>query len=161
MQRHAKRFVSVVLCVVSLISSAAAQPHDWSAVQRLAYGRDIWIETRQGEKYHGNLVTVGDNEIVIWSDEPDFPGRRLVERSIRRDDVKCVRLNHRVWSQIVGAAIGLGAGVAIGAAIDAHARSNEDNGVVGVVMGLLMGTGGAAIGKSHPFIRGKVIYQAP
>ena len=71
MQRHAKRLVSVVLCVVFFISSAAAQPHDWSAVQRLAHGRDIWIETRQGEKYHGNLVTVGDNEMVIWSDEPD------------------------------------------------------------------------------------------
>ena len=84
-----------------------------------------------------------------------------MERSIPRDDVKCVRLNHRVWSQIVGAAIGLGAGVAIGAAVDAHARSNEDNGVVGATLGILVGFGGGLIGKSHPFIRGKVIYQAP
>ncbi len=160
MRRQLYRFVSIVLSVLFLISSATAQPHDWTALQRLPFGKDVWIETRQGEKLHGDLGIVRDNEIVIWSDERGSPGRQVVERLIRREDVKRVRLSHRVWSQIAGAAIGVGLGVAIGAAVDSQAKSNEDNGVVGAVLGLLMGFGGGAVGKSHPFIRGKVIYQA-
>jgi len=57
--------------------------------------------------------------------------------------------------------IGAGIGVGIGAAVDAHYPSDEEHGVLGVILGF-MGAGiGAVIAKSHPFIKGKAIYLAP
>lgn len=155
--RSIRSFVFVVLCAVSAFS----QRGDWAAVEGLKPGEDLQVKTRQGETYQGELESADPERLVIWSHERSFPGRVVVQRELRRDDVKQVRSNHRYISAGVAAAIGAGVGIGLGAAIDARARSNEDNGLAGAVFGILGGTLGGILGKTHPFIHGAPIYLAP
>jgi hypothetical protein len=160
MRTFFRRTIAIGL-VLGLVSAAFAQSTGWSAVQALPAGEDISVETKSGENFQGSVIAVDDRQITIWSRERNFPGRKLVRRDIPREVVRRVRTNHRLLSALTGAGIGIAAGVAIGAAVDARARSNEDNGVLGAALGLLIGAGGALLGKTHPFIHGKTPYQAP
>lgn len=156
-----RSLVTLVLIVAIFVTSALAQTGDWAAVEGLPSGADISIKTKQGSKYQGNLDSVTPELLILWSQERDFPGRKFVRREIPRADVKQVRLNRRLASVAAGAAIGAGIGVGVGAIADSQARSNEDNGLIGFVLGLLGALIGAGIAKSHPFIKGKTIYLAP
>jgi hypothetical protein len=156
-----RSFVTCVLAVSLLITSAPAQSGDWASVESLAPGTDISVTTARGRKCQGEFDSATPERLILWSQERDFPGRKLVRREIPRVEIKQVRLNHRVASVAAGAAIGAGLGIGIGAAIDSQYRSNEDRGLLSVVLGLLGGAMGAAIAKTHPFIKGKIIYRVP
>jgi hypothetical protein len=156
-----RTFVSLLLVIVFIVTSTAAQSGDWAAVEGLAPGTDISLRTTRGQKLQGELDSVAPDRLVIWSQERDFPGAKIVRRELPRGDVKRIRLNHRVGSMLAGAAIGIGVGVGMGAAIDTQSRSNEDRGIASVVFGLLGAAIGAGIAKYHPFLKGKTIYLAP
>jgi len=156
-----RRTFTLLLTTAFLTTTCLAQTGDWAAVEGLGQGTDITIKTKQGRSYRGEVDSVAVDHLTFWSQERDFPGRRLVRRDIARTDVKQVRLNHRWWSVAAGAGIGAGIGMGIGAAVDASYSSNEDRGLLGPVLGLLGAAIGAGIAKSHPFIKGKSIYVAP
>ena len=155
-----RKTVALLLAITFLTTACLGQVGDWAAVEGLAPGTDISIKT-QGRTYRGEVVSVAVDHLTLWSQERDFPGRKLVRREIARADVKQIRLNHQWLSVAAGAGMGAGIGVGIGAAVDSHYPSNEDRGVVGVVLGLLGAAIGAGIAKSRPFIKGKSIYVAP
>jgi hypothetical protein len=151
----------LLLTMAILTSTCLAQTGDWAAVEGLAQGTDISIKTKQGRNYRGEVDSVAVNRLTLWSQEHDFPGRKLVRREIARADVKSVRPNHPWISIAAGAGIGAGIGIGIGSAVDAHYPNNEDRGLLGEVLGILGAAIGAGIAKSHPFIKGKAIYVAP
>lgn len=156
-----RKTFTLLLTMAFLTSACAAQTGDWAAVEGLAPGTDISIKTRQGRNYRGEVDSVDPYQLVLWSQERAFPGRKLVRREIARADVKQVRMNHPWISMAAGAGIGAGLGIGIGAAVDAHYPSNEDRGLLGVVLGFLGAAIGAGVAKSHPFIKGRSIYVAP
>lgn len=156
-----RSFVTLFLAVSLLVSSATAQSGDWAAVEGLASGTDVSVKTKQGKKYQGEVDSANSERLIIWSQERDFPGRKIVRREVARAEIKQIKLNHRLTSIAAGAAIGAGIGVGIGAAVDSQYSSNEDRGLLGVVLGLLGAAIGAGIAKSHPFLKGKTIYLAP
>jgi len=155
-----RRCLTFILVLALTVSSASAQSGDWAAVEGLSNSADISIKTKQGKKLQGDFDSANPERIVIWSQERAFPGRKIVRREIARNNVKEVRLNRRFVSAAAGAAIGVGVGVGVGAAVDSQYSSNEDRGLLGAVLGILGAAIGAGIGKTHPFIKGKLIYVA-
>ncbi len=151
----------IFIFLLALTLSSAAQTGDWAAVEGLVWGTDISVKTKQGKKLQGSFESASPNRIVVEANERAFPGRKVVRREIGRDEVKEVRLNRRGASALAGAAIGLGVGIGIGVAVDAPYPNHEDRGLIAGTLGALGGLIGAGIGKTHPSVKGKLIYVAP
>lgn len=157
------RGVAAITLACLLASSTAfsqSNPGDWKNVQNLDRGTQIVVKTVAREKYLGRLVNVTADSLVINSDERGFPGRVTRRRTLRRAEVKEVRLRRRGASILLGGVIGAAGGAAIGGAIEASAKSGEDRGVALVVLtGLGFGLG-ALIGRHVNIVKGKRVYLA-
>lgn len=150
-----------ILTLFAFSCAVSAQTGNWAAVEGLRTGADISVRTMKGEKFHGRFDVADPVRLVLWSDERSFPGRVTVRRELFRGSVMQVRLERRAASIAAGAAIGAGVGVGLGVAVDAPSKNHDARGVVSFVFGVLGAGLGAAIGKTHPFLHGPVIYEAP
>jgi hypothetical protein len=65
---------------------------DWKNVQILAPGSGISLEIKTAKKFHGELVSVIRDSLMIEADERAFPGRVKRRRELRREDMQEVRL---------------------------------------------------------------------
>ncbi len=158
--------------LVVLLACATALPHcaparqrtpagDWERVRNLPSGTLIVVKTKGGAAYHGELIGAAADSVRLDSDERSFPGRVTTRRELRREDVLEVRRFSKRGSALAGAGIGAATGAGIGIAIDASARSNEDRGVVTVVLLFLGGLLGWAVGRHSTIVKGEIIYAAP
>jgi hypothetical protein len=153
--------LSVLFAFTLLVNSCAAQSGVWAAVEGLAPGTMISVQITQGKKLQGQFEYADPDRLILWSNERSFPGRVIAKRELSRNVVKKVQLLYRTASIAAGAAIGAGIGAGIGVAADATAKNHEDRSLVSFVFGLLGAGLGAAIGKTHPFVHGAVIYDTP
>ena len=98
---------------IPAVGSTQQSPNDWKNVQVLAPDSGIFVKTKAGQKYHGDLVEVTDKTLRLYSDEPAFPGHTKKLRDFRREDIGEVRLLASTTSTLAGAALGgeLGAGI--------------------------------------------------
>jgi len=133
---------------------------DWKNVQNLDPGTQVVVKTVGRDKYSGRLVNVTADSLAMDSDERGFPGRVTRRRTVRRAEVREVRLRRQGASMLAGGAIGGGAGAAIGGAIEASAKSGEDRGVVLVVLTGLGFALGVLIGRHANIVKGRRVYVA-
>jgi hypothetical protein len=61
--------VWLVLALASQSSFAQAGLGDWKSVQNLTPDSAICVKSKRGEKYHGELVNVTPESLIINSDE--------------------------------------------------------------------------------------------
>jgi len=156
--------MTLALVIALACQSSIAQGHgaagDWTRVQDLAVDTAISVRTKAGAKYHGALVSVTADSIVIDSEETIISGRIVRRREFKRETVREIRLVKPVTSVLAGAGIGAGIGAGVGVGIDAGAKVNGYR----VQLALLMAAAGAAIGAAFavhaPFIKGRKIYVA-
>ncbi len=156
--------VALVCALLSPYPLPGQQPaaaSDWNRVRNLPPGTLIWVKTKAGDAYHGELVGTNPESVQLDSDERGFPGRTTRRRDLRQDDVLEIRRLSRGRSALVSAGIGAGVGAGIGLAIDLSARSNEDRGLATVLFVLLGSLLGWAIGRHSTLAKGETIYSAP
>jgi hypothetical protein len=152
--------LAAVLLLLS-VPAALAQKGDWQVVKNIPPGAAISV------KYRGLFIHV---RCIFQSATDDrlvcariLRGRSVVlipaEVSYERAKIQEVRLEHSDTSNMaLGAAIGAAVGGALGAA-----RSGDTHANARIVLGLVVGTGGALIGamlgRDFPIRQGKVIYR--
>lgn len=153
--------VGVLLIPCQLPGQRRTAASDWNRVRNLPPGAPIWVKTKAGDAYHGELIGATSETVRLDSDERGFPGRTTRRRELRQEEVLEIRRLSRGGSALAGAGIGAGAGVGIGLAIDLSARSNEDRGLATVLCALLGGLFGWAIGRHSTLVKGEMIYAAP
>jgi hypothetical protein len=155
-------FLVLLLAVMCQSGWAQKNINDWKNVEALAPGSGIWVRTITGRKYHGELVSVTDEKLALSSDEPRFPGRTVILREVRRENVKEVRRRSEWISVAVGTAIGGGIGAGIGAGIDASARKPNDDPHLATALFATLGSAiGSAVSSHATLIKGRTIYRAP
>jgi hypothetical protein len=153
---------ALLLAVMCQSGWAQKNISDWKNVEALAPGSGIWVHTIAGKKYHVELLSVTDEKLALSSDEPRFPGRRLILREVPRERVREVRSRSQWISVAVGMAIGGGIGAGIGAGLDASARKpNDDPGLATGLFATLGSAIGSAVSSHATLIKGKTIYRAP
>lgn len=143
-----------LICQTSLAQQCSSG--DWTRVQTLPVSSKISVTVTSGEKYHGDLVSVTVDILVIDSDEPAHPGRTIRRREFRRRDVHEIRLIRPAGSVVTGVAIGAGVGAGIGVGLDATAKSHQYRGVIALLLGALGAGIGAAIAHHHPLISKRI-----
>lgn len=155
-----KRSISALLVILLLseLSFAKSNVHDWNNVRILDIGSTIVVKTKQGEKYEGKieLATVSSLSIVVTVPRVM---RQVID--FRVDEIKEVRTKlSRGASTAIGAGIGLGIGIGLGQIADSKDKYGEDPGLgkfVGGLLGVLWGAvGGMALGFGS-----KKVYEAP
>src|SRR6202048_4545292 len=67
--------VWLVLALASQPGFSQADLGDWTSVQNLTLDSATSVRTKRGGKYHGELVNVTSEFLIINSDERGFPGR--------------------------------------------------------------------------------------
>ncbi len=162
MWRRSASFWLAILLALALPSQpgfAQGNLADWKNVQTLVPGSGISVKTKAGKKYHGELVSVIPDSLLLEADEPAFPGRLNRQRELRREDIREVRLLAPVASTLAGGAIGAGVGAGIGAGLESTARSNEARGLLAVTLVFLGAAIGVAIAHHNPIVKGKKIYE--
>ena len=132
---------------------------DWDTVRRLKNGTRVLVTTSQDRRVDGRLTTVSEDalQVVVRG------GRK---QTLRRDDIREVRLGHRLS---VGQHAGLGlllgglTGFAVGSAgaCDRDVCGGEGGLVIagGLVYGTVMGgIGGFAVGEAVHARSGRLLY---
>ncbi len=132
---------------------------DWDTVRRLKDGTRVLVTTRQDRHINGKLITVSEDTlqmVVRW-------GRK---QTLRRDDIREVRLGHRLGvgqhaglGLLLGGVTGSLAGSA--AACDPSVCGGEGGLAVagGLVYGTLMGgIGGLVVGEAVHARSGRLVY---
>ena len=123
------------------LSTSATQierTNDWNAIRQLKEGTRILVTTSQDRSIRGRTSTVSEDALRMID-------RQGHDQMLRREDVREVRLDHRLS---VGQYVGLGlliggwAGVAIGRASECDCELRG----LGTAMGAISGTIGGAIG---------------
>lgn len=154
-------------CLLTLISvrGALAQgtntpPQTWDAVQQTPAGEKLSVQTRDGKKVLGDMVSASDT--TLWLEERQQP------RALQRADIQKVwrvappsRSKQKFYSGI-GTGVGLFAGLAL-AISQTEVQCGDCTGTkVGIVAAIIgFPVGGAIIGRA--LARGKriLIYYAP
>lgn len=157
---HMAIWLSCVLLAAQPLPAQQYGRHNWDRVRNLATGTSIWVKTKAGDAYHGELIAATAQLVQLDSDERAFPGRVRRRRELLQQDVAQVREFSKGKSALLTLGIGAGVGACIGFAINGSARSKEDNGIAPVVFTLLGGFLGWAIGQHCTFLKGAVIYDA-
>lgn len=155
-----KRSISALLVILLLsqLSFAKSNVHDWNNVRILDIGSTIVVKTKQGEKYEGKIELATVSSLSIAVTVPRVM-RQVID--LRVDEIKEVRTKlSRGASTAIGAGIGLGIGIGLGQIADSKDKYGEDPGLgkfVGGLLGVLWGAvGGMAIGFGS-----KKVYEAP
>lgn len=139
-----------------LAQDVPKQQQDWTAIQALAAGTKLEIETKAGKRLKGKLNTASDTTIALFHNNTTV--------NLNRDEIQRIyRLSggSRATSTAIGVAVGAGAGAGISAAA-LGATSGSDNTTGILATGILIGTGigaalGAALGKGS---RRVLIYES-
>ena len=126
--------------------------HDWDAVRRLKDGTRVLVSTGQERGLEGSVTAVSDDELQIVV-------RRGRLQTLRRDDVREVRLDHRLS---IGQHVGLGllvggvTGYLIGSAVGCDPRVCGGEGGLAIAGGTLYGTFTGGLGG---FVVGHVVHS--
>ena len=150
--------VLLVILLLSQLSLAKTNTHDWNIVRILELGSTIVVKTKQGERYEGKLENAALDSISIVVDVP-----RVMRQVIKlpKDEIKEVLAKlSPVVSGAIGSGIGLGVGIGLGQIIDSKDKYGEDPGLGKGVMGFLGLMFGAVVGSRVGFGNRKV-YEAP
>jgi hypothetical protein len=124
------------------LGQSASQQQDWTAIEALASGVKLLMETKNGKQLKGNFNNASNTTIVIT--------RKNRTETINRDDIqKIYQLSSggsRGKSTLIGAGVGAGVGAG-GAAIALGATGGSDDFSGIMARGILIGAGiGAVIG---------------
>jgi hypothetical protein len=159
-----KTKLSTVFLFVSLIlttapsSFAQTAPNDWSAVQKLAAGTDLFIKLANGKIFNGSLITANDNEIHL-----SVKGNRS---ALSKNNIETIYLavpKSKKTGKIIGAVTGFLVGAAAGGAVNRNAVYESDyNYSAAVLLTVASGVGGYFIGGlfGKGKKRGALIYKA-
>lgn len=132
---------------------------DWDAVRRLKDGTRVLVTTRQGRGINGRLTTVSEDRLQIV-------GRSGRKQTIPRDDVREVRLDHRL-SVVQHAGLGLLLGGVTGFLVGRAAACDPDvcagEGGLAIAGGAVYGTfiggiGGFVVGQAVHARKGRLVY---
>ena len=156
-----KTKISVVFLIVSLFltatpfSFAQTSQNDWSAVQKLVTGTDLFIKTSNGKTVNGSLVSVNDNEVEL-----SVKGSRL---SLLKNNIEAIYLavpKSGKCARLIGAGVGLiVVPVAVGVAYKGELENNYSALVLLPIAGLIGGALiGGLFGKGKK--KGALIYKA-
>jgi hypothetical protein len=147
-----------LLCSLTPWSCLAQQSavSDWQRVRSLPARAAITVQTKKGDRFHGELVSVTADSLSLNTDERGFPGRIAGRRNLAQADIQEIRGYKRDASILAGAGIGAAAGAGLGLG----ARSNEDRGLAAIAFAVLGGAMGALIGRHAVIVKGEKIYVA-
>lgn len=120
----------------------ASRNQDWTAVETLAAGVKLLVETKTGRQFKGNFDNASSTTLSLL--------RKNKTETINRDDIRKIYQltsgGSRGKSTAIGAAVGAGVGAG-GAAIALGSTGGSDDTSGVVVSGVLIGAGiGAVIG---------------
>jgi hypothetical protein len=148
-----------LLCSLAPWSSVAQQPpmSHWQLVRNLPAHAAITVRTKAGASFHGEVVNVTTDALLLNTDERGSPGRIAAQRTLAQSDIQEIRTYRRCASILAGAGIG----AAVGAAVGSAANSKEDGALAAVALGVLGGALGALIGRHAVIVKGEKIYTAP
>lgn len=151
------------LVMILLWPSAFAQGplSDWKNVQNLAPDSSLRVKTKAGKKYHGDLVDVTADALVLYSSERSFPGRIKRRRTLRRVDIQEVRALAPTASVMVGGSLGAGIGAGLGAIANSTAKDKSEGSLIIVPLALIGSAIGMGIGLHNPIVKGRMIYRVP
>lgn len=159
-----RRTLSVLLCIVVLVSegaSAQSDVHDWRNVQNLAPGTEVWVKTAQG-RITARVRRADDTTFVLYTSHQVFFATVEQEHVFNRTDVREVRLGKGSLSKLAGAAIGAGVGAGIGLGIESQQKNKiEDGHLVSILLGFFGAAIGVAVGGKAGIVKGAKIYVAP
>jgi hypothetical protein len=139
-----------------LLGQSVSQTQDWAAVEALAPGVKLLVETKDGKQVKGKLKNVSAGALAL--------DRKNRTENFNKDEIKIIyRLSNgsRAKSLLIGTAAGVGVGA--GAALIAlGATGGSDDGTGIVAAGTLIGGGvgallGLVAGKGS---RRTLIYEA-
>jgi hypothetical protein len=127
----------------TLLAQEATSQQSWAAVEALAAGDKLRVETKSGEQIEGKHTGLSDSALTL-----SRKGRTM---SLNRTDVRRIyRLGggSRVKSALIGTGVGAGLGVGgAAAALGATGGSDETGAFIAIVS--LLGAGiGAAVGAA-------------
>lgn len=139
-----------------LLAQGAPGPQDWAAIQTLAAGSSLRIETKTGERIEGKLSNFSDTALTVVR-----KGKTL---NLDRDDVQRVYRRGsgaRLKSALIGTGVGAGLGVGAAAAtLGATGGSDETSAVFGTFTVIGAGIGGALGAALGMGSKPKLIYEA-
>jgi hypothetical protein len=99
-------------------NNPVADTSGWADLKQLSQGYETKVVLTDGTSYRGNLRSVSDDELVIFSGDS---GQTFARNRVQRVSIR--RPGHRGRNALIGLAIGAGAGLGIGAAMDASCES--------------------------------------
>lgn len=135
---------------------AQAAVGDWPAVQAVAVGTELFVETKDGKTIQGTLNYVRGTTLNMYSN-----GDVVLEQNAVRK-VYLVKRRSRITTALLGAGVGVAAGVGTGVAV-----ANGDDRSIGVNLaplsfGFAGMVGGAVVGALLGGRRrkGRLLYEA-
>lgn len=149
----------VITMVMAWLPAASAQDamRDWPAVQAIATGTELFVETKDGKTIRGTLNYVRGTTVSLSSKVNDVV---LEQNAIRR--VYLAKTRSRTATALIGAgiggAVGVGSGIAVANSDDTSIGANFaplSFGFVGVVGGAVVG---ALLGGRQR--KGRLLYEA-
>jgi hypothetical protein len=147
--------LSSALAAPSVFAQTAVVHGDWAAVEALAAGTSVRVETMSGDTLNGKLSGVTDEALTLrHSGKPVVLNRNNIRRVYRREG------SPRLRGALVGAAVGGTIGFGTGLGFYLPARNDIVGAVVPgfTIMGALAGAGiGAAFGRGTDKV---LIYEA-
>jgi small nuclear ribonucleoprotein (snRNP)-like protein len=163
-----KKSLSAALVAMFLLSGVAfadqpsRQGTDWGAVQSVAPGQKIVVETRDGKKSEGRLRAVSDTSVTIDRSNRAVEFDRANISKVHRKVSKSVGKS-TTKAALVGAGIGFGAGAGVALAAGQY-EDLETGALIGILGGICAAIGagvgaafGAAFGSGS---RKELIYQS-
>ncbi|MCY7375887.1 MAG: hypothetical protein LH472_07925 [Pyrinomonadaceae bacterium] len=156
--------ITIVLLIFSLFltampfSFAQTSQNDWSAVQKLTTGTDLFIKTSNGKTIKGSLVTVNDNEVEL---SVKGSNRVLPRNNIEAIYFAVPKSGKR--ARLIGAGVGFLAGAAAAGTLNRDVIDERDYNYSALVYfpiaGLISGAFiGGLFGKGKK--KGALIYKA-
>ena len=145
----------------SNVSSQASASAPWAFVMRLPQGSRFNVKAKQGG---------GDCVLQSASEDGLVCLRGSTTRTVRREDIRRIRLLKRGRSAAVGLAIGALGGAGLGAGVGSAVNSSDSGSLlhvsgaksagVGIAIGsILGGLTGAIVGYSTNAFGGAIIYK--
>ena len=127
----------------TLLAQEATSQQSWAAVEALAAGDKLRVETKSGEHIEGKHTELSDSALTL--------SRKGQTMSLNRTDIRRIyRLGGGSWvkSTLIGTGVGAGVGVGVAAAaLGATGGSDETAAFIAIVS--LLGAGiGAAVGAA-------------
>lgn len=145
--------------VTAALPAALAQAAvgDWPAVQAVATGTALFVETKDGKAIQGTLNYVRGTTLSIYSNVNDVV---LEQDAIRR--VYLAKKRSRITTALIGAGVGVGVGIGTGVAVANRDDRRSGANLAPLSFGFAGLVGGAAVGAllGGRKRKGRLLYEA-